>query len=406
MTTKKKNYIHIKLIIIMAIVTIIAFIWNRSIYNESSYAVSQEITKPNTIKSYKKIEQNVDLESIIEKNRNKQEEKIEVTPMDLEYTTTYQSSNELPKDTLQVLQEGKIGKQEQIIRKVFENGELVKEETVGTKVVVSSINKIVLVGTGDFSNNHKVKVGEMLYVTSDTLDMKREKDENSARVFVLNRNDSVQLLKVDGNWYEVLFKNYSGWVNKDCLTYINPNIPNEEKNNKSTYTKAQLLAKLSKNMKLNTPSGLSLVQFKKILSGNEKDKNKIFERNAQYFYYIEKQYNINGVFVAAVAIHESNWGTSKLATTKNNLFGYGAYDSDPYNSAYSFSSHSEGIDLLGRVFMKYYLNPAGNKIYGSEIATGSYYNGPTIEGVNKKYATDKNWKNGVYKWMEYLYNRI
>ncbi len=34
------------------------------------------------------------------------------------------------------------------------------------------------------------------------------------------------------------------------------------------------------------------------------------------FYYIEKQYNINGVFVAAVGIHESAWGTSKIAIEK------------------------------------------------------------------------------------------
>ena len=61
------------------------------------------------------------------------------------------------------------------------------------------------------------------------------------------------------------------------------------------------------------------------------------EQNAQYFYYVEKQYNINGLFVAAIGIHESNWGTSKIAKDKKNLFGYGAYDSNPYNGAYQFS---------------------------------------------------------------------
>ncbi len=52
-------------------------------------------------------------------------------------------------------------------------------------------------------------------------------------------------------------------------------------------------------MALNKPSGLTLEQFKNILS-DSKDTNKIFENNAEYFYYIEKQYNINGVFVAAI----------------------------------------------------------------------------------------------------------
>ena len=158
-------------------------------------------------------------------------------------------------------------------------------------------------------------------------------------------------------------------------------------------------------MSLNKPSGLSLEQFKKVLS-DSKDTNKIFENNAEYFYYIEKQYNINGIFVAAVGIHESAWGTSKIATSKMNLFGYGAYDSNPYNGAYHFSNYSECIDLIARVFVKYYLNPKGTEIYGGEKAQGTYYNGATLSGVNTKYATDKNWANGVYNHMKYLYNKL
>ena len=98
----------------------------------------------------------------------------------------------------------------------------------------------------------------------------------------------------------------------------------------------------------------------------------------------------NGLFVAAVGIHESAWGTSKIALQKHNLFGYGAYDSNPYNGAYQFTDYSECIDLIARVFVKYYLNPKGTSIYGGEQALGTYYNGPTLEGINKKYATDKN----------------
>jgi beta-N-acetylglucosaminidase len=162
---------------------------------------------------------------------------------------------------------------------------------------------------------------------------------------------------------------------------------------------------LSFDMKLNKPSGFTLEQFKQALS-DSKDKNKIFEKNAEYFYYIESQYNINGMFVAAVGIHESAWGTSKLALNKHNLFGYGAYDSNPYNGAYSFDDYSESIDLLARVFVKYYLNPAGTKIYGDEVASGKYYSGGTLTAVNSKYASDSNWANSVYSYMKYLYNKI
>lgn len=177
--------------------------------------------------------------------------------------------------------------------------------------------------------------------------------------------------------------------------YVEPEKPKYESNSTN----------LSFDIALNKPSGFSIEQFKRALT-DSKDVNKIFQDNYEYFYYIEEQYNINGIFVAALGIHESAWGTSKLAKNKYNLFGYGAYDSNPYNGAYSFSSYSESIDLIARVLVKYYINPSGTPIYDGQVASGKYYNGNTISGVNKKYATDKNWGNGVYKHMQYLYEKI
>ena len=186
--------------------------------------------------------------------------------------------------------------------------------------------------------------------------------------------------------------------------YVEPTVTQNDNNNKNT-NGDEKKSLLSFDMALNRPSGFSLEQFKIALS-DSKDINKIFEQNAEYFYYIEEQYSINGIFVAAIGIHESAWGTSRIARNKFNLFGYGAYDSNPYNGAYSFSSYSESIDLLARVLVKYYLNPKGTLIYDGQVASGKYYNGSTVSAVNQKYATDKNWANCVYKFMEYLYNKI
>lgn len=163
--------------------------------------------------------------------------------------------------------------------------------------------------------------------------------------------------------------------------------------------------KLSFNIALNKKSGFTLEQFTKALT-DDKDVNRIFQNNSKYFYYVEDEYNINGIFVAAVGIHESAWGTSKIALNKNNLFGYGAYDSNPYNGAYDFEDYAESIDLVSRVFVKYYINPSGTNIYDRQKANGKYYSGNTLYAVNKRYATDKNWANGVYKYMKYLYNKI
>ena len=181
--------------------------------------------------------------------------------------------------------------------------------------------------------------------------------------------------------------------------YVEPE--KTEENNSSNEGKGSL----SRDIELNKPSGFSAEQFKKALT-DSKDTNKIFQNNSEYFYYIEDEYNINGMFVAAIGIHESAWGTSRLAKNKYNLFGYGAYDSNPYNGAYSFSSYSESIDLIARVLVKYYLNPSGTKIYDGQVASGKYYSGNTITAVNKRYATDTNWGNSLYKYMQYLYDKI
>ena len=48
---------------------------------------------------------------------------------------------------------------------------------------------------------------------------------------------------------------------------------------------------------------------------------------------MEQKYKVNGLFVAAIGIHESSWGTSTIAQEKRNLFGYGSYDASAYESS-------------------------------------------------------------------------
>ena len=175
---------------------------------------------------------------------------------------------------------------------------------------------------------------------------------------------------------------------------------------KKEFSKEELISKVSFEMNIAEPSGFSLEQFRKVLQGKASDKNKIFEKNCDYFYYAEQEYGINGIFLASLAIHESGWGTSKIALDKNNLFGYQAYDGSAYSSSKNFSSYSEGIDLVARVLIKYYLNSNGTEIYGGDIADGRYYTTSTIKGVNKYYASDSNWANAIYKIMFDLYNDL
>ena len=353
----------------------------------------------------------INMQEIIQQNTTKaKKEEIIKEEVDLEYLTTYIEDPSLPKGMLQVLQEGTVGKQEIITKKTYEGEKLVKEEQTGSQVVKAATNKIVSIGTGNYrGGSTNAEIGDKLYVTPDLLAVRIQANDQAEKLITLKQDNEVTLLQKQEEWYQVKYQSYIGWAKAECFTTLEPNQAQEDQTeveNASTYTKEQLLNTLSFDMKLNKPSGLSLEQFKKIFANDSNDTKKVFQNNAQYFYYAEKQYNVNGVFLAAVAIHESGWGGSSIASDKNNLFGYGAYDSSPYDSAYEFSDYSEGIDLLARVFAKYYLNPEGTEIYDGNKADGCYYHGATLTGVNTKYATDKNWANGVYYWMKYLYNRI
>ena len=347
---------------------------------------------------------------IIKQNTNNgQTEKITQKEETLEYLTQYKTNKNIPKGISYVTQEGREGKQEITIKtKYDEKGNIISEEQIKTNIIKSPANKIIEIGGANYTNNYKVKKGDTIYITSDILAIWSEPNENSRKITTLKQNDNVKILEIKQNWYKISYNNINGWIKSECTIHINLNENEKNKNNSEqiiTKTKKQMLSELNINMQLNKPTGLTLEQFKKVLT-DEKDINKIFKNNSEYFYYIEKQYNINGLFVAAVAIHESNWGTSKIATEKNNLFGYGANDANPYSNAYTFNSYSESIDLIARIFVKYYLNQKGTNIYGGEIATGTYYNGATLKGVNTKYATDKNWANAVFTHIKYLYNKL
>ena len=341
----------------------------------------------------------VDLDNIIKNNtKNMQKEEYIKEETTLEYITKYQQNTNLAKGKIQVIQEGREGIQEITKKRIYENGELKEEKQVSSKVTKASVNKIVEIGAGSKISNYKIQKGDTVYITSDRANIMLEPDENSEKLTTLSKQTNLKVLEVKNDWYKINTQGTTGYVKIENTGYDEKEDVQENKTTNS-------VTKLDFNMALNKPSGLTLEQFKKVLK-DSKDTNKIFEKNAEYFYYIEKQYNINGIFVASVGIHESAWGTSKIALAKHNLFGYGAYDSNPYNGAYQFTDYSEAIDLIARVFVKYYINPKGTSIYGGEKAVGTYYVQPTLSGINTKYATDKNWANGVYSHMKYLYNKL
>lgn len=102
----------------------------------------------------------------------------------------------------------------------------------------------------------------------------------------------------------------------------------------------------------------------------------------------EEEFGVNALYLLSHAIHESAWGTSKISRDKLNLFGFRAYDWDPYNSAAPFANFEDSILYVGKYVKEEYLQE-----------TGKWYNGPHLKGMNVMYATDKNWADKIASIM-------
>ncbi|WP_170008285.1 S-layer homology domain-containing protein [Bacillus fonticola] len=104
----------------------------------------------------------------------------------------------------------------------------------------------------------------------------------------------------------------------------------------------------------------------------------------EYLKQKEEEENINALLILAMAIHESDFGTSSHAQNNNNLFGIRVFDSNPEDGS-SYTTPEKSVDALIEEYLnKNYVNPAGD-----------YANGPNpgnkAMGINVRYASDPHW---------------
>ena len=101
----------------------------------------------------------------------------------------------------------------------------------------------------------------------------------------------------------------------------------------------------------------------------------------------QNTYGVNALIMYANAVMESGWGQSQIALDKNNLFGHGAADNNPYYGANGYSSVNECIKYHAKVFISEgYCDPkdASGRYYGSHV-------GDKESGINVKYGSDPYW---------------
>ena len=131
-------------------------------------------------------------------------------------------------------------------------------------------------------------------------------------------------------------------------------------------------------------SGYSASDLDAIVTSNGYNSSSKMYGTGSAFKEAEEVYGTNALLAFATALNESAWGTSSIARNKNNLFGYGASDSCPYDCAYSYNSPRDSIMDYASKSSTSYETVSGKYYYGSHYGNKS-------SGKNIMYATDPYW---------------
>jgi len=137
-----------------------------------------------------------------------------------------------------------------------------------------------------------------------------------------------------------------------------------------------------------TPSGFSAARFERAFVGTA------LAGIGEALVQAEELYGINSLVLAAIIVHETGWGQSRLAREKNNLAGLGAYDGSEYSAGIKFDSRTASIMFLAELLAVEY------------APGGCYYGGSRdLQGIGARYASDPRWAEKVAGCMRVIMQR-
>ena len=136
-------------------------------------------------------------------------------------------------------------------------------------------------------------------------------------------------------------------------------------------------------MDLSEPCGLSKESFVKLMEELPYDYTGFYERNAEFIWEMEQEYNVNAIFVCGIIAQESGW--AQYDACRNNYTG--TMGSDGYAS---FESEEEGIEYTFNNLQNGYISKGLTTV--SSIA-------PTYVGY-----TGSSWDSNVFSAMKMIIN--
>jgi len=238
-------------------------------------------------------------------------------------------------------------------------------------------------------------------VTATILNVREKSQSNQKIIGKLSKGTIVKVTNKSNDWYYVTSGKIKGWVFSKYITKITGNTS-------SSPIIQNPVATSYNSLDIRYPSKVKAESINNYINNFEKysGQSSVFDGKGQLFINIGMEAGINPLIIAAMAIHESNFGTNELSIKKYNLFSVGAYDSDPFYYAYTFQNVEHSIKYQVKFLKEQYLNPSSWKYKGPHLGGAS-------DGLNYYYATDKQWgskitthANKIYPFNESEYTNV
>ena len=253
------------------------------------------------------------------------------------------------------------------------------------------------VRAADFGKSDVVtitNITDTTYITTSELNLRQTYDASSPLLTVIPVNMVlIATDKTSNNWYKVSYNGKTGYVSGTYIKQVKTGDPMTSRNSYQF-------------IDLRTPSPVTAAQINTYIASNVTSGVKsILTGQGQLFIDAGNKYGVNALYLAAHAIHESGFGTSQISLGKNNLFGFGSYDTTPYIASYKFMSVQENVEYIARSIKSTYLNPSNWKYKGAYLgfSTKDMSNvriDAASEGMNFYYATDPNWGKLIAQHMQ------
>lgn len=226
------------------------------------------------------------------------------------------------------------------------------------------------VNSGMITNSYKVSNGRIYHQITTNL-----KTVASTQLFGYQQSymeDNTTYYSYDGHYF---YKNYKTMI----TDYKNGNYNNAINKNDPYYNYYLFLSHRTK-------TNFTATQMNSYISSKTSNSSSKMLNLGSTFVSAQNTYGSNGILMFGLAINESAYGLSSIALNKNNLFGHGAVDSNPYYGSSGYSSAADSVKYHAQYFVsRQYLDAkTDSRYYGSHL-------GNKESGMNVKYASDPYW---------------